>query len=189
MSEKGEKSTQQQRYPPHAEQEVPPEDNDGLPGYSEVLQQPRADSGAGNHPFAATPGMPEVDITQYLLPGAVASKDGSTITVNNGNLCSDPNALVHFVNTQAALPPRPEIRITGVHNSYGETKTDFDIRVNVMRYLIRKPTDGPLNFIKMVEPKELAFRGDAAKSTLPHANGGLNEWAQMFCRDPSPDKS
>lgn len=133
--------------------------------------------------------MPEVDISQYLPPGAVTSKDGCTVTIQNTNLCSDPDALVRFINTQAALPPRPEIRITGTHNSYGENKTDFDIRVNVMRYLVRNPTDAPLNYIKMVEPKELAFRGDSSKGMLPHADGGLNEWAGMFCRDASTEKS
>jgi hypothetical protein len=100
-----------------------------------------------------------------------------------------PTALSRFSNAQAALPPRPEIQKTGVHNAYGESRTDFDIRVNIMRYLIRKLGDGPPNYVKMVEPKELAFRGDAVKSAVPHAGGGLRDWAEMFCRDASADKS
>jgi hypothetical protein len=189
MTEKGERSTQPQQHSANLEQETPSEDNDGLPGYSEVSQQPRADPSVGSYSFAPILGMLGVDISQYLLQGAVVSKDGKTVTVTNANLYSDPIALVQFINTQAALPPRPEIRITGIHNVYGENKIDFDVRVNVMHYLMSKPTDAPLNYIKMVEPKELAFRGDATKSTLPHADGGLIEWARIFCRDPSPNKS
>ncbi|KAH7413971.1 hypothetical protein DE146DRAFT_14042 [Phaeosphaeria sp. MPI-PUGE-AT-0046c] len=181
MSNKGETSTHKQPQQPLAYEGVP-QDNDGPPGYSEASQ-------AQPLPEPITAGVYDFDISQYLLPNSVTSKDGSTVTISNVNLCSDSTALVHFINAQAALPPRPEIRITGVHNSLGEMKTDFDVRVNLMRYLLRKPRENPLNYVKMVEPKEVAWRGDSTVGTMPHAEGGLSEWAHMFCSDQSPNKA
>ena len=200
-SEKAQLFQQQQRngYP----QLISGDGNDdtALPGYSEV-PSPSSTPASHNSPntdhpqsLPAIPGLPSLDLSRYVIQGASLSNDETTVTVSGvPKLCTDPNALTEFLTTQAALPPRPQIHITGSHDRYGQRKLDFDVHINLLRYLVpsASPNSGaaaPLNYVKLVGPNEMAFRGEATKNILPHPNGGLKEWARRFCRDSSTSKA
>lgn len=154
-----------------------------LPGYSAAsFLSVAGRAGSHQRALASTPGLPDVNLLQYLPPGASISKDESTVTLPSAELCADANALVDFLHAQAALPPRPQIHITGVHNDY---EVDFDLRINLQRYIIPPSGHAPLNYVKLVEPNELAFRGNSTRTILPHIDGGLRAWAWRFCHDDS----
>ncbi|KAA8641972.1 hypothetical protein EYZ11_006249 [Aspergillus tanneri] len=159
-----------------------------LPAYSE-LPAPMNSTPPTLSPqsLTITPGLPPINLSQYFIPDASVSKDETTITISSTHLCTNESALTDFLTTQAALPPHPQIHLTGVHDVYGEREVDFDIHISLFRYLI--PSENPpLNYIKIIGPDELAFRGDSTRTILPHVDGGLKEWARRFCHDSSPSK-
>jgi hypothetical protein len=98
MSKEGGKSVQDQQISQHVGQHFPPEEKDSLPACSGVSRQPHASSLTVLKSSVVLPGMLEVDITQNPDLGAVVSKDETTVTIHNANLCSHPDALVQFIN-------------------------------------------------------------------------------------------
>jgi len=182
-------------HPQHQRQTSHDEGEDGLPGYSEMAL-PASTPTAPTAPdiyrqiMTSTPGIPAVDISSYI-PSVTAtlSRDETTVTLQDLKLSTDPEALVQFVRAQAALPPRPTVRITGYNSDRGsDRRPDFDIRINLMHYLVR-PRENPWNYVKLVEADEMAFRGESGKTITPHPAGGLQEWARLFCKSKSPNKS
>lgn len=155
---------------------------DHPPGYSEPVRNESYNP--SQPPIISTPGMSELDYTQYLPPGSFLSKDKSTVTVVHPDLTTNPKALLKFITVQASLPPKPHIRITGSFSS----SIDFDIQLNMMRYFM-PPTSSRWNYVKLVEPSELAFRGSTVKTVTPHMDSGIDGWATRFCRDAAQGKS
>ena len=133
------------------------------------------------------PGLPNLDFHKYQLPESILSDDQVTTTTYAPILSSDPNALTKFLHEQAALPPRPQIHIQGSHDEYGSQKTDFDVRLNMIRYII--PESNKWHYLKFVGDHQMAFRGGAAKSTTPPTKNGVAEWTHRFCRESSALKT
>ncbi|KAL1960725.1 hypothetical protein VTO42DRAFT_6555 [Malbranchea cinnamomea] len=150
--------------------------NDLPPGYtatSDVSHSPR-------QPLRSTPGLPPLNFTRYQIAEATLSKDKTTITVTQPDLSTNPVRLAKFITEQAALPPKPEIRIMGIRDSvYGENKVDFDIRINMLRYILRPPSSQPWNYMKIVGGVDGRNGG----------NGGLGAWAKQFCNDNAAKKT
>jgi hypothetical protein len=119
--------------------------------------------------------MPNIIFSKYRVPDATLSKDQSTLTTTFAAFSSDPKALELFIREQAALPPRPLVRVTGTHTEMGQTKVDFDVRLNMMRYLLHP--DEKWNFVKISPPEKKPSKGSKED------NDGLRDWAKRFCKD------
>ena len=77
-----------------------------------------------------------------------------------------------FINQQAALPPKQAIRIIGTHQRHGSTDTDFDFRINMLRYFLPKPDEHALNYVRL--------------PTI--AAGSLNTYARAFLQESARPK-
>jgi hypothetical protein len=119
--------------------------------------------------------MPKFNFAKYRVPEATLSKDQSTLTTTFAAFNSDPKALELFIREQAALPPKPQVRVTGTHTEMGQTKVDFDVRLNMIRYLLHPQEKW--NFIK-ISPPEKKLSKDSKEE-----NDGLSDWAKKFCKD------
>jgi hypothetical protein len=119
------------------------------------------------------PGMPNIEFQKYRIPESSLSKDQRTVTTTLSTLISDPTALERFIREQAALPPRPHVCIKGNH----ATNVDFDIKINMMRYIIH-PEDEKWNFIKLspLPEKKNSKASEAGRDSLA-------EWTKRFCKD------
>lgn len=128
------------------------------------------------------PAFPTIDFAKYDIPESTVSADGTTTTTTLARLSSQPAALEAFLREQAALPPKPHVRICGKNPSSGAV--DFDLRLNMMACFVGGQADaGRLNYVKVVDDGERAYRGGASEATKPTAKGGLREWTQRFCAD------
>ena len=74
--------------------------------------------------------------TAYRLPMSTWSDDMTMCTTTACHLPDNPSALFELIRKQLALPPKPIVRITGSHAdwcySWGNTKIDFDITLDIM---------------------------------------------------------
>lgn len=78
---------------------------------------------------------------------------------------------------QAALPPRPHVTIIGVRGQV----IDFNIRINMLRYIVHPIEDWNSVNISPLNQKP---------SKMSEAQGdGLGEWARRFSKDSSLMKS
>lgn len=157
---------------------------DRLPAYSERTKPPDPRP----PDLTTTPGLPPLVLARYAVPDGEMSPDDTTLTVSSAQLCRDANALTDFIATQAALPPRPQIHITGVHDDYGDRTVDFDLRVDLMRYLVPSAPAAPLNYMRTMTAEEVACRGAAPPTATLHVDEGLQGWTRRFCQDESPSK-
>lgn len=166
-------------------------DNDALPAYSgpESSAIPiRNPASASSAPLSSGSWLPgSFDYSQYCIPDSTLSRDQVTRTVSLNRVANSPRTLENFLIRQAALPPRLEVRIFGTHDYQGSCRTDFDIRINLSAYLLR-PAQERLNYIKLVEKGETAFRGKAVESAEPHVLGGISSWTERFWSDQSVRK-
>jgi hypothetical protein len=158
------------------------------PAYSEVSIPIVSRPAPNQHRqrLAATPGLPTADILSYRPAEATLSSDESIVTIQDELLASNKDALAAFISAQAALPPRAQIRITGYQDGF--SGPDFDIRINMMSYFLQ-PGSASWNFVKLVEPREMAFRGSTTKTIDPHVDGGLAEWTKKFCKSQTTAKA
>ena len=136
------------------------------------------------------PGMPPVDFSLYRIPGAVVSKDLMTCTTNIAQYSWSASALLDLLQTQSKLPPHPQIWIRGTREGFGN-EFDFDIRISMLRYITREPDSrggSGWNYVKLIEPSEMGWRGGKQESRAPHLRGGLKEWISRFVAEESKDK-
>src|SRR5271155_2512621 len=77
-----------------------------------------------------------INFTKYSLPQSSLSDDQTTTTCTNPTLFNHPAAFGETLFELASLPPKPLIRIRGVHSewggSYGPDEIDFDLTLNMM---------------------------------------------------------
>jgi hypothetical protein len=116
------------------------------------------------------------------------SKDRTTRTVQDSELISNAVALEKFVYDQAALPPHPQVRITGEHTEHGSRRLDFDLTLSLLRYITR-PSGDHWNYVRAVDNGVPAWRGGRSKSTEPSIEGGVREWVQRFSNDSGMGKT
>ncbi|KAF3898655.1 hypothetical protein GTR04_0039 [Trichophyton interdigitale] len=169
---------QRRPVPPRAQ----PTPQDAPPDYTEpsaaLSQEPSSPRG----PVLSNSYLPPVNFAHYHIPGSSLSKDGLTITVAPSELSSNPEALTRFIVQQAALPPKPEVRIVGVRDVTGVRKLDFDIRINMLNQIVRPP--GPSsswNYVKIV--------GNPSGGSPGGAVGDIATFADRLCRDPATNKT
>lgn len=151
--------------------------------------------------------LPEVDLSLYVLhPDATLSADETVVTVSSDTLTSDSSALLQFLKYQAQLPPRPQIRIKGTHTSDGESQVDFDIRLDLHRYLmtraVQQPPNAagqdpandagqkPANDDRAVEKDELTVPGREENRTVSsEADNALKYCIDLFCQSDQEKKA
>ncbi|KAM5465278.1 hypothetical protein MauCBS54593_006524 [Microsporum audouinii] len=172
-------SSVQRRPVPSPAQSLPQDDP---PDYTEPSTAPFQEPSSTRGPVFSNSYLPPIDFAQYHIPGSSLSKDGLTITVAPSELSSSPEALTRFMAQQAALPPKPEIRIVGIRENPGIRKLDFDIRINMLSQIVRPP--GPSsswNYVKIVGSRSAGSPGGAI--------GDIATFADRFCRDPATNKT
>jgi hypothetical protein len=126
-------------------------------------------------PMSFIPGMPNIDFSKYSIADSTLSKDQTTMTTTLSILGSDPKALETFIREQAALPPRPHVRIIGTHTEGMRNATDFDVQLNMIRYIVH-PSE-KWNFVKI---SPLDTKPSKVQSAESHS---LGEWTKRFCKD------
>uniref|UniRef100_A0A8H7KD76 Uncharacterized protein n=1 Tax=Bionectria ochroleuca TaxID=29856 RepID=A0A8H7KD76_BIOOC len=132
-------------------------------------------------------GIPRLDYQLYSPPLFELSPDGITIsTRTSSNLVENATALAAFLRAQASVPPKPQIHVKASR----PTKTDFDIKLNLMSLLVPEDRRMRTNYIRCVGEGELAFRGSHQPGLMPAVgDGGLEEWCRLFVADPAEPKS
>lgn len=120
------------------------------------------------------------------------SDDQLTMTTTLPIFASSPEALVKLLYKQAALPPKPLVRIRGRHSDYetgwGLCKTDFDWTLNLMPLIVRGATDR-LNYLTVVPASDINNALYDNKKSLKQDEGlDLREWVQRFCDDGAESK-
>lgn len=136
--------------------------------------------------------LPKVNFSNFVIPESTISDSRVTTTTTCQVFYLDPKALIHLVNQQSALPPKPLVHIKGHHYDYGpeygdKPKVDFDLYLNIMPLLLR---DGPdrWNYVS-VTPSSNDFVDNSENKGLPkEINRGLEDWTQRFCDDPAEHK-
>jgi hypothetical protein len=156
--------------------------DDTLPSYSECATG--SPTSTWSQQLHTTPGLPNIDILAYLPSNATLSADHKTITVRDKQLVTVPAALTSFIMAQASLPPRPILHIKGSEFGY----TRFDLKIDMMRYFVRNGNEPAMNYVKLVEKNETAFRGESNVSVEPHCDT-LIEWAHKFVESSARNKS
>ncbi|KAF2840366.1 hypothetical protein M501DRAFT_1015422 [Patellaria atrata CBS 101060] len=127
---------------------------------------------------SSIPGMPNLDFSKYQIPESKLSDDRVTLTTTLSVLSSDPRVLERMIKEQAALPPKPLIRIRGSHTDFGAKQVvDFDLRLNMIRYFI--PARENWNYIKL---KTQAKTGKSSGEQLA-------DWCKRYCKDNNTIKS
>jgi hypothetical protein len=137
-------------------------------------------------PQPTFPGLPRLDYTLYSPPTFTLSSDYTTITSYSPPLSTYPTKLLQTIQSLCTIPPKPTIRITGTSNS----EVQFDVKVNIMNLIVPdegKGGRGRMNYVKLIGPREVGFRGDYKKAALPERSG-LEEWCRIYCEDSSSIK-
>lgn len=127
-----------------------------------------------------------IDFSLYPIPGAILSKDRTTITVNDPKYSFNTQALLDLIQTQSKLPPHPQIRIVGEDFSQR-----FDIRISMLRYIVRPPDSrgsSNWNYVKLIGNGEVGWRGGREQSTFPAPNAGLKGWVSRYTGDDVKNK-
>jgi len=130
------------------------------------------------------PGLPKLNYQFYSPPNFTLSQDKITITSHDPRLSIYPAALISLINGLSTLPPKPIVQIRGVNSN--TLTVDFDIKINLMNLII--PDDDPkrrMNYVRLIGPGEKGFRGDIKETMGPNVEGGLQEWARLYCEDRS----
>lgn len=158
--------------------------DDILPHYSDNPSSNGSSTSRWNQQLLAPPGLPNVNILAYLPANAALSSDHMTVTVRDEQLVTASAALASFILAQAALPPRPILRIKCTIS--GEPR--WALKIDMMRYFVRKKDEQAWNFVRIVARNDLASRGESSVSTEPHCDT-LLEWAQRFVESPASNKA
>jgi hypothetical protein len=130
------------------------------------------------------PGLPRLEYKLYTPEAFTLSADSTTVTSYEPRYSTHPNALVSLIKSLATVPPKPQIRIvgTGVHGTI-----DFDVKLNLMNLIVTDDVKNRMNYVKIIGPGDVGFRGETTASTLPSL-GSLEEWVRRFCEDAGPIK-
>lgn len=180
-----------------------------------TVDEPPAYSSAGtSHQLSASTSAGQsslfpINPVLYTSPSTTLSPDQTTLLAISPELCTNPDALVEFIRQQSRLPPKPVIRVMGTHKSSTSAHDilDFDFQMSLMGLFV-KPGAGGRSGWEYVKVREGVLTVEASgskgkrmsrvrgeKSGLGnpeeqdrHINS-LEEWAQVFCQDTSPNKT
>ena len=119
------------------------------------------------------PGLPVLHWSDYNPPmSALDGDDLTTIRVSDPRVTSSLSEFTKFINQQTALPMGQTIRITGQHQRYGNWITDFDFRLNMLRYFLPMATEQALNYVR------IPGAGDPMFTTQAYAQAFLQDSAR-----------
>jgi hypothetical protein len=167
----------------------PPEiDDDDRPNTPPPYSAPTTTSMSQPQPVEAQllyPGLPRLEYRLYTPATFTLSSDATTITSYEPRLSTYPAALVSLIQSLATVPPKPQIRITG-RGAGGEP--DFDVKLNLMNLIVADDLKRRMNYIKIIGPGDMGYRGETSETTSPSVAGGLEEWARLFCGDKASIK-
>lgn len=151
------------------------------PAYSESSNA----AGTASRPITRTvPGLPTVPFTSYTPKDCILSKDSSTISLSDVTLCSSTQDLQRWIVSQISLPPIPEIRIKGSHGWGGGTEIDFDIRLNMLRYIIT-----PDHHQALVPKHVFTSIANKPKTSITPSSTEISRLATQFVQNTSSQKS
>ena len=128
------------------------------------------------------PGLPRLEYRLYTPATFTLSSDSTTITSYEPRFSTYPTALVSLIQSLATVPPKPQIRILG-RSAGGSGEIDFDVKINLMNLIVADDIKRRMNYVKIIGPGDRGFRGELTETTSPSLTGGLEEWAQLFCKD------
>jgi hypothetical protein len=130
------------------------------------------------------PGLPRLNYSLYSPKSFILSSDATTITSHEQQLSVYPAALVSLIQSLATVPPKPVIKITGKTSDH----LDFSVKINLMNLIVPdEDKKGRMNYVKIIGPGDIGFRGESKETTAPHLTG-LEAWAQKYCQDPASIK-
>ncbi|KAK3687553.1 hypothetical protein B0T22DRAFT_131643 [Podospora appendiculata] len=126
------------------------------------------------------PGLPLLDYRQYNPPLFQLSADCTTIKSTAEYLSSNASALTALIRDLAAVPPKPQVHITGRRGA----RVDFAVKLNLLSLLVPDDARNRLDYIRCAAHGEVVPRGGTKASALPDVgDGGLDEWARRFVDD------
>lgn len=133
------------------------------------------------------PGLPRLDYQLYNPPLFELSPDCTTIKSTAPYLSSSAQALTSLMRSQATVPPKPQLHITGRRSH----KVDFAVKLNLMPLLVPDDPRRRMDYIRCAGPGERALRGGARPSLEPDLGGdaGLEGWARRYVSDNGPVKT
>ena len=124
----------------------------------------------------AIPGLPTLPWSDYRPPGStIESKELATVRMSSPSITTSVSDFVRFINQQASLPPKQAIRIVGQHQRYTVTETDFDFRLDLLRYFLPKEGSLALNYVRV--PTKMSGGGQS-----------LQDYAKTFLADVTRPK-
>ena len=132
------------------------------------------------------PGLPTLEYRLYTPATFTLSSDATTITSYEPRYSVYPTALVSLIQSLAKVPPKPQIRIVGKSAGHGDI--DFDVKINFMNLIVTDDIKRRMNYVKLIGPGDMGFRGEIFQTTSPSITGGLEELARLFCADSASIK-
>ena len=104
------------------------------------------------------------------------------VVTNYAPFTSTADALIKLLYQQAALPPKPLIRIKGTHGHDFAIQTDFDLTLNMQSLLVPSGTER-WNYLKVTaDDRAGPVAGPSSTTTSPE------KWAARFIADRSKSK-
>lgn len=125
---------------------------------------------------------PKTDFRKYNIPQSTTSGDQLQTTVNIPKTTLRYQSLLQLLQEQAALPPKPLVRIIGTNEdnyaSYNNrNKIDFDLSLNILPFIIA---------LGQNQRNYLRLPVSSSTGTLPgrrEGPGGLEDCARRFCKE------
>lgn len=119
------------------------------------------------------------------LPSSTVSQSRTSLTTTHASYYSSAEALVSLLIKQASIPPKPILRIKGMHNELTSRNiTDFDLYFDLTSLLdlISTPT-GTLSHLRIREPPCPPSGGSKPSKFSSHQNElqSLQFWTREFC--------
>lgn len=132
------------------------------------------------------PGLLRLDYKLYACShhDFTLSSDKTTLSSHSAILSKSASTLFPLLQALCSIPPKPTIRISGKGSNGIQ---DFDVLINCMDLICSDNEKARMNYIRVIGPDELAWRGEI-KQTLTPNFGGLEKWVKRFCEDRSAIK-
>jgi len=141
-------------------------------------------------PSAVRLAVPNVPFKKYHLPLSAISDDEVTTTTTEPLFSSSTPALTELIRQQAALPPRPLVRIQGSYFAYGNhgsINVAFDVKLSLMALLIR-PQNDLWNYLSVKPEDDAVLSGGDGQNFSREEGQNSAYWMRRFCEDPAAVK-
>lgn len=126
-----------------------------------------------------------IDFTQYRIGGAALSDDHVAVLARDERFSHDPHALLQLMHEQAQLPPKLLVRVRGSHSVYGESKSDFDLTLNLLPLLVSETERW--SYLK-IDGGRVTVNGEPVPPAAGVASSDLEKLVVQYCEDPATIK-